>query len=111
MITTKAALRNMTTGILHTDIGEVYKFCEEYLKADGIMTHQLPSACKALLPILKTKLSEQWFTKEWVKEGLDEPVELADMTEDETKSFWAAYGEFAAEIWGEIKDKTIVVTQ
>lgn len=99
----------MTSGRLHTEIGDVYKFCESYLGADGIMTHQLPSAFKALLPILKTKLPEEWFTDEWIKEGLDELVGVPDLTDDEKKAFWKSYGEFAAELWVSIKDKTIVI--
>jgi len=109
MITTKGELRNMTTGILHTNITDVYKFCEDYLGAEGIMTHQLPGACKAVLPILKTKLPDEWFIKEWIKEGLDQVVELADLTEDEKKLFWQDYSKYASEMWDNIKDKTIVV--
>lgn len=109
MITTKGQLRNMTTGILHTSIGDVYVFLEKYLGAKGIMTHQLPSACKALLPFLKTKLPDEWFTDEWQKENLNEPAEVADLTEDEKKLFWESYEKYASEMWNNIKDKTIVV--
>ncbi len=109
MKTTKGKLRNITTGILHTDIGGVYTFLEEYLGEKGIMTHQLPSACRALEPILKTKLSEEWFTDEWIKEGLDEEIEVEDMTDFERGEFWADYKKKASEMWNKIKDKIIVV--
>lgn len=109
MKTTKGKLRNVTSGRLHTDIGDVYKFYEEYCEADGIMTHQIPSAFKALLPILKGKLSEEWFTDEWIKTGLDEPAEIAELTTEEKAAFWKSFGEHAAEMWGAIESKTIVI--
>lgn len=109
MKTTLGKLRNVTSGILHTKIDDVYKFYEEYVKAEGIMTHQLPSAFKALLPILKTKLPEKWFTEEWIKEGLNEVVSVPELTEDELKTFWRSYSENAAHIWDAIEDKAIII--
>lgn len=109
MKTTKGKLRNVTSGRLHTDIGHVYEFYNEYTGADGIMTHHLPSAFQALLPILKGKLSDEWFTDEWIKTGLDEPVEVPEMTQEERDSFWKSFGEYASKMWDSIKDKTIVV--
>jgi hypothetical protein len=109
MKTTKGKLRNVTSGRLHTNIGDVYQFYTEYCGADGIMTHHIPSAFQALLPILKSKLSEEWFTDEWIKTGLDEPVEVPEMTQDEKDKFWESFGVYADEMWDSIKDKTIVI--
>lgn len=109
MITTRGKLRNITTGILHTNIGDVYEFLEKYLGAEGIMTHQIPSACRALEPFLKSKLTAEWFTQTWEKENLNDLAEVADLTEDEKKLFWESYGNFAADLWDKIKDKTIAV--
>jgi hypothetical protein len=109
MQTTKGALRNITTGILHTNVDDIYGFLESYIGEEGIMTHQLGSASKALQPILKSKLPEEWFTKEWIKEGLDESVEVPDMTATEKISFWKAYSGNAARVWDKIKDKTTAV--
>jgi hypothetical protein len=109
MKTTKGALRNMTSGRLHTDIGQVYQFIEEYTGEKGIMTHHIPSACRALLPILKTKLGPEWFTDEWIKEGLSESVEVSDLTVEERKLFWDSFNGYAAELLDSIKDKTIIV--
>ncbi len=111
MKTTKGALRNMTTGILHTEIVEVYIFIEDYTGAKGIMTHNIPPACEALQPILRTKLSDEWFTDEWIKTGLNEVVEVADMTENEKKAFWEKFNIGASEMWDKIKDKTIIISQ
>jgi len=109
MKTTNGKLRNITTGILHTQIGDVYTFFEDYLDAKGIMTHQLPSAGRALESILKTKLDKEWFEKVWTKTGLDEPVEIPDLTDQEKKDFWKQYEINASEMWDKIKDKTIAV--
>ena len=109
MQTTKGKLRNITSGILHTTIGDVYTFFEEYLGAKGIMTHQLPSAGKSIVPILKSKLSAEWFINEWQKEGLSEKVEIDDLTETEKADFWKQYDAYAGEMWNSIKDKSIVV--
>jgi len=111
MKTTNGKLRNITSGVLHTGIGDVYVFLEDYLDAKGIMTHQLPSACRALEPILKKKLPENWFTKEWIKDELwqNTEVEVPDLTAEEKNEFWKEYEVFASAMWNSIKDKTIVV--
>jgi hypothetical protein len=106
MKTTVGKLRNITTGILHTEMGDVYRFLEEYLNASGIM---LPSACRALGPILRRRGPESWFDKAWQKTGLDDEVEIADVTEEEKKEFWIAYEQHATELWDSIGNKTIVV--
>lgn len=99
----------MTTGILHTTIGDVYEFIEEYTGEKGVMTHQIPSACRALVPILKTKLPPEWFNEIWLKDGLDEPCEVSDLTDEEKRSYWSEYGAYASAMWDSIKDKTIIV--
>lgn len=109
MKTTKGKLRNVTTGILHTSMDDVYKFFEEYLGSDGIMTHHIPSAQDALLPILKTKLTEEWFDHSWLKENLDETIELPELTADEKETFWKAFEVNAAAMWEKIAHKTIAV--
>lgn len=109
MKTTKGKLRNITTGILHTDITDVYVFLDEYLDMGGAMTHQIPSAFRALEPILKKKLPEEWFTNEWIKTGLDEVVEITDLSPEELKTFWEQYKIYASAMWDKIKNKTIVV--
>lgn len=111
MKTTTGKLRNITTGILHTEIGDVYKFFDEYLDMDGIMTRQLPSALRALEPILKNKFPDkpEWFTKEWIKTGLNDSIDLPELTLEEKGIFWDNYKTFASQVWENIKDKTIVV--
>lgn len=54
-------LRNLTTGILHTEIGHVYEDIENLTGTKGIMTHQIPNAIRAMLPWLKVKLKDEQF--------------------------------------------------
>ena len=105
MKTTKGKLRNITTGILHTKMSDVYDFFEEYTGEEGIMTHLLPSAKLALMPVLRARLTEDWFNKEWVKTGLDEEVEISEMNEEEKKSFWTAFGDAAATVWDKMEKR------
>src|SRR5690606_34745779 len=99
MKTTVGKLRNITTGRLHTDIGQVYTFIEDYTGEKGIMTHHLPSACPALQEILKRKLDSSWFDGEWQREGLDTEVDVPDLTEEERKEFWERFNKANAEMW------------
>lgn len=110
MKTTKGKLRSITSGILHTDIGDVYKFIQEYVGFDGIMTHEIPSAIRSLCPILRTKLPEEWFSEEWITIGLEEPVELPELTEKEKDLFWNNYGVLRVGAWNAIKEKIIIIT-
>ena len=99
MKTTVGKLRSITTGILHTEIGDVYKFFEEYTGQKGIMTHHLPSAFKAIKPVLQSKLPPEWFAEVWQKEGLNVDVDVPDMTEDENKEFFVKFNEYNSEMW------------
>lgn len=104
MKTTVGKLRNVTTGILHTDMDDVYEFFNDYV-SDGIMTHHLPSAQKALRPILEGKLDESYFNHVWQKEFLDEEVEIAELTIEEKAKFWEAFQTFNAEMWSKMGSK------
>ena len=69
--------RNLTTGILHTEIGHVYEDIEFLTGEKGIMTHMLPRANEAMKPILgellkKVENSERFFNGKWDKEHTGE---------------------------------------
>ena len=109
MITTVGKLRNITTGILHTNIDDVYEFFEIYTNEKGIMTHHLGSATKAMQPILKTKLSKQWFYKKWNKLNNDLEWEVSNLTEDERKLFFSQFNKYNLEVWNKMSNKSIIV--
>lgn len=110
MQTTKGKLRNITSLILHTKMDDIYTFFEEYTGENGIMTHHLPSAAEAIQPILRNKnLPEEYFIKKHITEGLDEPVELPDLTPEERKQFFDKFGELVTKVWDKIGSKTVHV--
>lgn len=86
MKTQKGILRTITTGIVHAKIEGVQVFLKKYLDVEFILTHEIPSACTALEPILKQKLSDDWFIEVFEKENFEQEVEVDDLTEDERKS-------------------------
>ena len=54
-------LRNLTTGRLHTEIGHVYEDLEAITGEQGLMTHMLPRACRAVEPWLREHVTEPRF--------------------------------------------------
>lgn len=52
-------LRNLTTGILHTEIGHVYEDIEFITRTQGLMTHQIPNAGRALKPWLQERFPDE----------------------------------------------------
>jgi hypothetical protein len=54
-------LRNLTTGILHTEIGHVYIDLEIITGEEGLMTHMLPRAAKATEPWLRKQVTDACF--------------------------------------------------
>jgi hypothetical protein len=101
---------NITTGRLHTDIGDIYKFFNEVIEP-GIFTHMLPNALKAILPILKNKLpssipyegyhptlhSVRTDNKEW--EEYTDTIDIT-FTDEEKTQFWNNYNELSNPLEG-----------
>lgn len=88
-------LRNLTTGILHTEIGHIYEDIEILTGEKGIMTHMLPRACEAMMPILGERLkkvenSERFFNGKWDKEHMGE-VDMPPFAAHEKAVFWDTY--------------------
>lgn len=52
-------LRNLTTGLLHTDITFVYEDLEFITGDRGIMTHMIPRAIKAIEPWLRVHATDE----------------------------------------------------
>ena len=85
-------LRNITTGRLHTEIGHVYEDLEYLTGQLGIMTHNLPNAIQAILPILKKRavISSQFWDEEYSPKHNGE-IEIAPLSLDEITEFWENY--------------------
>lgn len=54
-------LRNLTTGRLHTEIGHVYEDLGIITGENGLMTHMLPRAARAVEPWLREHVTEPRF--------------------------------------------------
>ena len=78
---------NITTGFLHTEVGEIYEFFNEVIES-GIMTHNLPNAAKAIRPILESQLDPTFF--EYVYRPLAKywPDVEIEITEQNKVDFW-----------------------
>jgi len=84
-------LRNLTTGILHTEIGHIYEDIELLTGEKGIMTHMLPNAMRAMELILRARLKDdRFFHKTWDKEHKGE-VDMQPFAAHEKAVFWDNY--------------------
>ena len=84
-------LRNLTTGKLHTKMSHIYEDIEFFTGDKGIMTHQLPNACKALIPYLRNNCRDE---RLW--DGLYDPshtgnIDVAPMTGKDKEDFLSRY--------------------
>ena len=84
-------LRNLTTGRLHTVMGDIYQDIEWLTGSEGIMTHQLPNAVDALRPYLEKYLDGRFFDDQFDTSHIGE-VEIPQMDAAEKKEFWERYG-------------------
>lgn len=54
-------LRNLTTGLLHTEVGHIYQDLEIITGEEGLMTHMLPRAMQAVEPWLRQHVTDERF--------------------------------------------------
>ena len=100
-------LRNLTTGHLHTNMGDIYEDIAAITGEDGIMTHQLPNAFRALLPWLKDKISDQRFFEDKHDPNHVGEFELPAMTPEEKGEFFQRFAKLPSPLIGK---NVIVVT-
>lgn len=102
-------LRNLTTGRLHTEMSHIYQDIETLIGSEGIMTHHLPSAMRALEPFLQKRvLCERfWDGKYDVTHTGDYFVD--PLNHEELKDFWIDFRMRMDEVWDQIGNKTVVV--
>lgn len=86
-------IRNLTTGIMHTVIDDVYADLDYITRDGGIMTHMIPRVIKAIEPWLREKLTDQRF---W--DGKHDPshvgeFDLPPMTEEENRLAISRYAD------------------
>lgn len=85
-------IRNLTTGRLHTKMQDIYEDIEYIVGAEGIMTHMLPNANRAIQPFLLSKINDsRFFDGKYDVEHTGEFV-IDQMNTEEQKEFWDYYG-------------------
>lgn len=84
-------LRNLTTGLLHTDIGHVYEDIEEITGAYGIMTHQLPAVLRAVKPWLRANVRDERFWNCEYDTNHVGDYDLPDPTDDDREAMLERY--------------------
>ncbi len=84
-------LRNLTTGILHTEMGHIYEDLEYFTGEPGIMTHMLPRCNDSLVPILKKRnLPWRLFDGKFDQSHVGE-LDIEPLSKDELAYFWEVY--------------------
>ena len=76
-------LRNLTTGMLHTEITHVYEDIETITGLPGLRTHQIPNAITALKPWLLDNVMNSRFWDDNFDITHVGNIELPEMTDDE----------------------------
>lgn len=92
---------NITTGRLYTSMDDIYDFFDKVIK-DGIMTHMLPNARMAIVPLLQGKFSEDdkiLFDSIYEPESSNKEVKFT-FTDDDKKEFWKNYSELPSALEG-----------
>lgn len=86
-------LRNLTTGRLHTSMGDIYEDLEFFTRGGGIMTHMIPRVMRAIEPWLRSKVTDErfWDGEYDTTHTGDYPIEQP--TEQECKEALARYAE------------------
>lgn len=100
-------LRNLTTGMLHTEIGHVYEDLEWITGEPGIMTHMIPNVCRAIEPWLREKVTDGRF---W--DGTYDPSHTGDfliapMTKEEASQALQRFAQLPSPLLG--KNALVVV--
>jgi hypothetical protein len=84
-------IRNLSTGILHTKIQDIYEDIDYLVGSDGVMTHMLPNAAKAIKPYIEKFASDQRFWNSEFDQSHYGETEIPQMNDDEKAAFWQRY--------------------
>ena len=78
-------LRNLTTGILHTKVEDIYTDLENITGETGLMTHMLPRVLNAITPFLKKHITDPIFWNNTFCPELTGEIEIPTPTVEERK--------------------------
>lgn len=100
-------LRNLTTGRLHTRIEHIYEDIERLTGAEGIMTHQIPNAFRAMEPWLRSVVTDPRFWDDEYDTSHVGEVEVPVMTDAERELMFKRYAALPSPLAG----KEVVVVE
>lgn len=86
-------LRNLTTGRLHTHVDDIYEDIEFITGDEGIMTHHLGMACKAMQPWLREKITDARFWDGAFDLTHEGETEIIPMNAEEKKAFFVLFAQ------------------
>jgi len=84
-------LRNLTTGRLHTKMGDIYKDLELITGEEGLMTHMLPRVRDSIKPWLKEHVKEPRFWNHEYDTTHTGDFPLPTPTEQDREKFFELY--------------------
>ena len=84
-------LRNLTTRVLHTEMGHVYQDLETIVGEKGLMTHMIPNMLRAVEPWLREKISDERFWNGKFDTEHTGKIELPNATQSERKMMIERY--------------------
>lgn len=84
-------LRNLTTGILHTKMDDIYEDLELITGERGLMTHMLPRAMKAVEPWLKAQITDKRFWDGKFDTTHAGEIDLPEATEEDKNGFFERF--------------------
>ena len=87
-------IRNLTTGIVHTEMKDIYTLIE-MITGEKFMTHQLPAANKAIRPFLEKVLKDERFFEDKLDTTHTRQTKLKVMGTKQKKLFAERYGKEA----------------
>lgn len=93
-------LRNLTTGRLHTQMGDIYEDIEFLTGEQGVMTHMLPRAVKAMEPWLRVRIPDERFWDDAYDPAHIGEFAIEPMFSDERADFWKRYGDMPSPLAG-----------
>ena len=85
-------LRNLTTGRLHTKMDDIYADIEHLTGEGGVMTHQIPNACRAMEPYLREKVTDARFWNGEYDPSHTGEIDLPPMDGEAKEAMWERYG-------------------
>ncbi len=89
----KQRLRNLTTGRLHTTMGDIYEDLEYVTGIKGIMTHMIPNVYDAIMPWLREMVLDPEYWDDNFSPDLVGEYELPRMNEQERDDMLQRYSQ------------------